>query len=140
MTFTKTKTGQKPHVRIFKFKEDFETKIFTMYEGDSEFKKVPKELFIESIRHPETIKAETLIRGRERMGGRYKFQTGLRRISSLLYYGDYFEVVNGKPKKSFILICYSTVKDEMTMHFFNNFFLYPRSRGKFITNYLKSCS
>ena len=127
-----------PHSRVFLFSLDSETKIYQFKTGDIGFSKVPKELFVESIRHPETIKAETFIRGRERIGGRYKFQTGLRRISQFLYYGDYFEVINGKRTKSFILFSFSPDLVELTIHFFNNFFLYPRSRAKFITNYLKS--
>ena len=127
-----------PHSRVFLFALDSETKIYQFKTGDIGFCKVPKELFVESIRHPETIKAETLIRGRERSGGRYKFQTGLRRISHFLYYGDYFEVINGKRTKSFILFSFSPDLVELTIHFFNNFFLYPRSRAKFVTNYLKS--
>lgn len=128
--------GTGPHVRVFRFVQDQETSIFKRMAGGPEFDKVPSELVVEDIRHPETIKAETFLRSREREAGRYKLQTGLRQVSSRLFYGDHFEVRDGKSKNSFLLVEFSLELKEFTLHYFNNFKLYPRSRAKFISNYL----
>ena len=106
--------------------------------GAEYFSKVPNELFLEVIRHPETIVAERLIRGKERRGESYSFQTGIRPISSHLYYGDHFEFIKGKKANSFILFEFEKGGESLTLHFFNHFKLYPRSRGKFVTEYLQS--
>lgn len=134
MRTPKRTTG--PHSRVFRYRKDEVARSYLQTSGDIGFDKVPQELFLESIRHPETIKAETFIRGRQRENGRYKFQTGLRQIAPKLFYGDHYKVVNGKKSNSFILFQFSEDHTELVLHYFNNFKLYPRYRGKFITNYL----
>ncbi len=135
MRTPKRSTG--PHSRVFKYRKDEDASSYLQTSGDIGFEKVPQELILESIRHPETIKAETFIRGRQRENGRYKFQTGLRQIAPKLFYGDHYKVVNGKKTNSFILFQFSEDLSELVLHYFNNFKLYPRYRGKFITNYLR---
>jgi hypothetical protein len=127
-----------PHSRIFKYKKDPDSLKYFQTSGDIGFTNVPQELSLESIRHPETIRAETFIRGKEREGGRYKFQTGLRPVSPQLYYGDHYRIVKGKKVNSFILIQFSACQSELTMHYFNNYKVFPRYRAIFIANYFRS--
>lgn len=135
MNSHKRSTG--PHSRVFRFKKVDSSCEYLQCSGDLGFVNVPQELILESIRHPETIKAETFIRGRQREGGRYKFQTGLRQVAPRLFYGDHFRVVKGKKTNSFILFQFADDLSELTLHYFNNFKLFPRYRGKFIENYLR---
>ncbi len=127
-----------PHSRIFKYQKDPDSLKYVQTSGDIGFTNVPQELSLESIRHPETIRAETFIRGKEREGGRYKFQTGLRPVSPQLYYGDHYRIVKEKKVNSFILIQFSSCLSELTLHYFNNYKVFPRYRAKFIANYLRS--
>ena len=112
---------------------------YSRTDGPGHFTKVPEELFIEVIRHPETIAAERLIRGHERRGKTYVFQTGIRPLSSNIYYGDHYErKPNGEKINSFIIFEFDSGGEKLTLHFFNAFKLFPRSRGKFVTTYLQS--
>jgi hypothetical protein len=132
------KLATSPHSRIFKYLRDPDSLKYIRTSGEIGFTNVPQELSLESIRHPETIRAEIFIRGKEREGGRYKFQTGLRPVSAQLYYGDHYRIVNDKKVNSFLLILFSPCLSELTLHYFNNYKVFPRYRAKFIANYLRS--
>ena len=106
--------------KVFLFIRDIETKIYNVTDSP-DFPKVPKELIIESIKYPEKIVAERIIRGRERIFNRYVFQTGIRPISTNTYYGDYYEFKNGKKVNSFILFQFESGGNILTVHFFNSF-------------------
>lgn len=126
-----------PQSLIFTFAKN-ESGGYIKTDGAGYFTKVPDELFLNVIRHPEKILAERIIRGRERRGSTYVFQTGIRPINSNLYYGDYYEFTEGKKVNSFILFQFENDGSKLTLHFFNKIKLYPNYRAKFVTEYLMS--
>lgn len=129
-----------PEAKVIGFNFQSETNEYLQEKSGASYYKIPEVLKIDLIRNENTIRADKFIRGTERTSGRYKFQTGLRQITSQLFYGDHFEIIEGKKKNSFILFQFLEKGLKLQVHFFNHFNLFPRSRGKFITAYLKSLS
>ena len=127
-----------PDSKVFRFQKNKETGIYEKTEGREQFSKIPDELFIDEIRHPEKIVAEKIIRGRERVDKTYKFQTGIRPIGIGTYYGDHYEFKNGKKVNSFVLFRFLSGGESLEVHFFNAYKLFPRVRKKFASSYLQS--
>jgi hypothetical protein len=100
------------------------------------FTKVPPELRVEDVIRADIAKtAQTIIRGRKEKG-RYLFFTGLLPTQFPgLSFGDYFKVHNGNKKNSFCLFWFSDGNQNLEVHFFNEFKVYPNRRAAFIADY-----
>lgn len=121
---------------IFQFDEI--TKYFNRIECPPEFEKVPRELVIEKTRRPDIIKSNIIIRGRTQ-NGKYLFFTGLIPTKyQNWYHGNDYEITNGLKKNSFCLFHFNPNNTGFEMYYFPGFKLYPRSRGKFIANFIRT--
>ena len=121
---------------VFRFNET--TRYFDRVECPQGFEKIPPELKIEETRRPDIIQSKTVIHGRIR-AGKYLFFTGIIQIKqSTWYFGDHYELTNGIKKNSFILFHFTNGNTEFVLYYFNHYKLFPRSRAKFISDFIGS--
>jgi hypothetical protein len=127
-----------PDYKKLVFKLNETTKYYDRVECPPGFEKIPPELKIEETRRPDIIQSKTVIHGRIREG-KYLFFTGIIQIKqSAWYFGDHYEFTNGKKKNSFILFHFTNGNTGFETYYFNHYKLYPRSRGIFIQNFIKT--
>jgi hypothetical protein len=113
-----------------------ETKYYQLSEKPLSFDKLPNDLKVEQTRRPDIIKSKFIIRGRIK-NKKYTFFTGLLETKyKNLFFGDYFQRINGVKKNSFILFLFSEDKQKIEIYFFNNFKLYPKRRSNFISEFV----
>jgi hypothetical protein len=125
-------------VRICIYALNLDTNYFQLVSAPPGFVKLPPELKVEDTRQRQQIKADMICRGRIK-DGKYLFFTGLLPAGiPNWYFGDWYEIINRQKRNSFILFHFSSNGQEMTIHYFNHFKVYPVKRRQFIFNYLKS--
>lgn len=131
----RTQGNGMPDAKVCHFELNPETGWYVQIHCPIGFTKIPSELKVEETRRPEKINSEFVIHSRKK-DGRYLFFTGLlpTRVPDL-YFGDFFEYVNGQKKNSFCLFAFSEANRRLTIHFFNGFKLYPNRRELFIADY-----
>ena len=124
-----------PDVRVCHFELNPETGWYVQTHCPIGFTKIPSELKVEETRRPDKINSEFVIHSRIK-GGKYLFFTGLlaTRFPGL-YFGDYYEFLNGKKKNSFCLFAFSEANRRLVVHFFNGYKIYPNQRERFIADY-----
>jgi hypothetical protein len=135
-TSVQTPTGKHPEYKYLTFQLNEGTGYFELVRGEMGFNKVPTELKLEPVQKKGIIHSDFLIRSRIKEG-KYFFFTGL--LSTRLenwYFGDYYEIINGTKKNSFILFHFSQDQTRFEMFFFNHFKLYPGRRGAFIRGFI----
>lgn len=123
-----------PKKLVYRFNE--RTRYFDQIECPPGFDKIPRELKIEETRRPDIIQSKIICRGRIR-DGKYLFFTGIIRINQTRWhYGDHFEGIAGKKVNSFILFHFVNGGDIFEMFYFDRYKVFPRSRAKFITQFI----
>jgi len=114
------------------------SKHYQLSEKPLSFDKLPKVLKVEETRRPDIIKSKYIIRAWI-VNEKHPFFTGLLETKyKNLFFVDYFQRINGVKKNSFILFQFSEDKQIIEIYFFNNFKLYPKRRGKFISEFILS--
>lgn len=132
------KTAALPEAKVCRFELNPERGWYVKTSGPAGFTKVPDELKVEETRRPDIIQSKTIIRSHQR-GGRSEFFTGLLPTKFPgLYFGDVYEFRNGKKVNSFCLFSFSEGNRGLTIHFFNQYKVYPPRRAKFIADYLRT--
>lgn len=125
-----------PEAKVFIYRLNIVTGYYEKQTGEPGFQKLPFELKVEETRKPEQIHSKIICRGRIK-DGRYTFFTGLIPISGGgMFFGDHFELINNIKRNSFILFAFTQGNELLTIHFFNQFKVYPGKRAKFISTYL----
>jgi len=132
------KTTEFPEAKVCRFEIDPGRGWYVKTSGPAGFTKVPEELRVEEVIRRDKINAQTIIRSHQR-GGRYEFFTGLLPTKHPgVYFGDIYEFTGGKKINSFCLFTFSEANKRLTIHFFNQYKIYPGRRAKFIEAYLRT--
>jgi hypothetical protein len=108
------------------------------------FNKLPNDLKVEETQK-EIIRrqgANELIHGRIK-NGKYTFLTGLIPIkeNSPVYFGNNFEIVEGRKRTSLIVFVFSNENKKLTVYYFNCYYKDNRNeRIAFVTEFIQSLS
>ncbi len=132
----KTKTANKPEAKILQYALNPETNWFAQIDCPLGFTKVPAELKVERTQRPDIVQqAKHVIRSRQ-VGGRYPFFTGLIPAGlPFWYFGDVYELRNGKKVNSFCLFHFTEAHQHLEVHIFPGYKLFPNRRRAFIASY-----
>ncbi len=138
-TKVQTSTGKLPEYKKLVYQFNEITRYYDRIDSPPGFEKLPPELKVEETRRQDIIRSQTIVHGRIR-AGKYLFFTGIIPVSgsSWYYFGDHYELVNGKKKNSFILFHFAPGNGSFTVYYFPGFKLYPRHRAKFISEFIRS--
>jgi hypothetical protein len=127
---------QAPDYKTLIFQLNPENGYYERIESPPGFEKVPFELKIEPTHNTQQIKSDILIRSRVK-NGKYQFFTGLLKTNfDSWFFGDHFQIVEGKKKNSFILFHFSSGNMRFSLYYFNSYKLYPGKRGHFIRDFI----
>lgn len=132
-------TGSKgPEYKKVLYRFNEATKYYDRIDSPPGFEKLPPELKVEETRRPDIIHSKIVVHGRIR-AGKYLFFTGIIPVNgSNWFFGDHYELVNGKKKNSFILFHFAPGNVSFSVYYWGGYKLYPRNRAKFISEFIRS--
>lgn len=123
-----------PQFKTIRYNLNNETGYYEKQPERIPFNKIPFELKVE-VTQDKRIKqngATELIRGRIK-NGKYLFFTGLIPTKfNNLFRGDHYEYMKGKKINSLLLFDFSTDNRQLTVYFFNQYWIYPPALETFI--------
>ncbi|MEI8270388.1 MAG: hypothetical protein WCG45_03380 [bacterium] len=115
-----------------------ESNYYEKVRGERNFTKVPIELKVEKNKGENLIKSDFIIHGGNG-NENYSFITGIIHTKfKNWFFSDYFEIIKGSKRNSFILFHFLPKIETLEIYFFNHFKLYPKRRGYFIRDFKTS--